>query len=79
MGSAPVTIEMQPTATAPPPVIAHSHSTRVWTVSRISPIVGIFAAAVAEVALKPNVSGSLIVVAVEIVFMGVLVKTWLSH
>lgn len=79
MGSAPVIVEMQATSTAPPPVLAHSNPSRVWTAARITPIVGIVVAAVVEVAFRPDVTGSLIVVAAQIVFMGVLVKTWLSH
>jgi len=80
MGSAPVTIvEMQATATALPPVVAHAHVTRVWTLSRTAPIIGVIALAIAEVAFRPDVTGSLIAVAAQIVLMGILVKTWLSH
>ena len=78
MGSAP-TIDMQASATAPPPVVVPTHATSVWTVSRTAPIIGVIAVAIAEVAFRPDVTGSLIAVAAQIVLMGVLVKTWLSH
>lgn len=79
MGSASA-IEMQATAAAPPPpVVAHTHRVKVWTASRVAPIIGVISVAVAEVAFRPDVPGSLIAVAAQIVLMSVLVKTWLSH
>lgn len=82
MGSAlpATTIDMHATATTtPPPVLAQAHATKVWTVARTLPVIGVIAVAVAAVAFNPDVTGSLIAVAAQIVLMGVLVKTWLLH
>ncbi len=71
--------KMPATATPPKPVVIHFRTAKVWTAARIAPIVGVFVVAIGAVALKPNVTGSLIVVAAQILLMGALVKTWLSH
>lgn len=79
MGSPTPTLEMPVRTPATPAVVVSTPAIKVWTASRTAPIVGIAAVAIAEVALQPDVTGSLIAIAVEIVLMSVLVKTWMSH
>jgi hypothetical protein len=70
-------LEMPSTTSAHPPLILPRF--KVWTMARILPLIAIIALAIASVAVRPDVIGSLIVVISEICLMVWLVKTWLVH